>query len=190
MTGKPEDYKVYDQREDLHAAKYGGKRFPHFSNEGEKMNNRPDWPIEPPRATQAEEKVALAAMDREHQRKRNNASTHRCYETGMKGVPDCIKDTNGDVVLGLCMNCGRGEIELEMEPCDFSQAKVPVHLTKAEVHLLSKLVANAATMLLNTFKDSKTPFDLGPLAPLREKMLNVECAFSELARTGKPYDWS
>jgi hypothetical protein len=41
---------------------------------------------------------------------------HVLYETGDKDAPDCIKDRNGEVVLGLCRICGRGEIELE-EPC-------------------------------------------------------------------------
>lgn len=39
-------------------------------------------------------------------------------------APSVIKDSNGDVVLGLCKNCGRGEVELQ-EPCSVEmKAKV------------------------------------------------------------------
>jgi hypothetical protein len=41
---------------------------------------------------------------------------HELYETGDPEAPDIIKDRNGEVVLGLCKSCGRGEIELS-EPC-------------------------------------------------------------------------
>lgn len=44
------------------------------------------------------------------------AAQHDLYKTGDKDVPAVILDANGDVVLGLCRRCGRGEIELE-EPC-------------------------------------------------------------------------
>lgn len=44
-------------------------------------------------------------------------ATHDLYETGDKNVPSSICDSNGEVALGLCKRCGRGEIELE-EPCD------------------------------------------------------------------------
>jgi hypothetical protein len=41
---------------------------------------------------------------------------HVLYETSDADAPDVIKDRNGEVVLGLCRVCGRGEIELS-EPC-------------------------------------------------------------------------
>jgi hypothetical protein len=41
---------------------------------------------------------------------------HKLYETGDADAPDVIKDRNGEVVLGLCRVCGRGECEL-VEPC-------------------------------------------------------------------------
>ncbi len=41
---------------------------------------------------------------------------HVLYEKGDKGIPDQILDRNGDVALGLCKVCGKGEIELE-GPC-------------------------------------------------------------------------
>lgn len=44
-------------------------------------------------------------------------SEHDLYKNGDADAPDCIKDSNGEVVLGLCRVCGRGEIELK-EPCD------------------------------------------------------------------------
>lgn len=41
---------------------------------------------------------------------------HTLWKTGEPGVPDAILDSNGEVVLGLCKVCGRGECEL-VEPC-------------------------------------------------------------------------
>lgn len=43
-------------------------------------------------------------------------SDHVLYRTGDANAPSSIKDGNGDVALGLCRKCGRGERELE-EPC-------------------------------------------------------------------------
>lgn len=37
---------------------------------------------------------------------------HVLYVTGDEGVPSSICDGNGEVVLGLCKVCGRGEVEL------------------------------------------------------------------------------
>ncbi len=45
-----------------------------------------------------------------------NGSGHVLYETSDEDAPDCVKDRNGDVVLGLCRTCGRAEVELS-EPC-------------------------------------------------------------------------
>lgn len=45
------------------------------------------------------------------------AREHDLYKTGDADAPLVIKDRNGDVVLGLCRRCGRGEIEL-CDPCD------------------------------------------------------------------------
>lgn len=42
--------------------------------------------------------------------------THLLYETSDPDAPDCIKDRNGEVVLGLCRVCGKGESELS-GPC-------------------------------------------------------------------------
>lgn len=42
---------------------------------------------------------------------------HVLYKTGDKDAPDSIKDSNGEVVLGLCRICRRGESELEIS-CD------------------------------------------------------------------------
>jgi hypothetical protein len=44
---------------------------------------------------------------------------HVLYKTEDADAPAAIKDRNGDVVLALCRNCGRGEIQLEEHPnCD------------------------------------------------------------------------
>ena len=45
-----------------------------------------------------------------------NLKSHDLYETNDPNAPDSIKDSNGEVVLGLCRKCGRGESELT-EPC-------------------------------------------------------------------------
>jgi hypothetical protein len=37
---------------------------------------------------------------------------HNIYETGDHDAPEAIKDRNGEVVLGLCRRCGRGEADL------------------------------------------------------------------------------
>lgn len=42
--------------------------------------------------------------------------THDIFKDGDAGIPDCVKDRNGQVVLGLCKRCGRAECELD-EPC-------------------------------------------------------------------------
>jgi hypothetical protein len=47
----------------------------------------------------------------------DNGPGHDLYKTGDVDAPDVIKDGNGEVALGLCRKCGRGEIELT-EPCD------------------------------------------------------------------------
>ena len=44
------------------------------------------------------------------------SSAHILYEQDDTDAPSCIKDSNGDIVLGLCRVCNAGEIELE-EPC-------------------------------------------------------------------------
>lgn len=49
---------------------------------------------------------------------------HILYKTGDKDAPDSIKDDNGEVVLGLCRVCGRGECQLEVS-CDESPKPTP-----------------------------------------------------------------
>lgn len=46
-----------------------------------------------------------------------NGMTHLLYETGDEGAPAQIKDSNGEVVLGLCRRCGAAEIELDQQSC-------------------------------------------------------------------------
>lgn len=48
---------------------------------------------------------------------RANAATHDCYKDFDADAPDTIKDRNGEVVLAACRRCGRGEAQLEDEPC-------------------------------------------------------------------------
>lgn len=45
--------------------------------------------------------------------------THNLFETGDPDAPDCVKDRNGEVVLGLCRRCRKGEAELD-GPCNIS----------------------------------------------------------------------
>lgn len=44
------------------------------------------------------------------------ANPHNLYKTGDADAPEVIKDRNSEVVLGLCRDCGKGEIELD-GPC-------------------------------------------------------------------------
>ena len=41
---------------------------------------------------------------------------HEMYETSDADAPAAVKDSNGEVVLGMCRRCGKAEIELS-EPC-------------------------------------------------------------------------
>lgn len=41
---------------------------------------------------------------------------HRLYTTEDKDRPELICDRNGEVVLGLCRDCGSAEADLE-KPC-------------------------------------------------------------------------
>lgn len=59
---------------------------------------------------------------------------HDLYETGDADAPDVIKDRNGEVVLGLCKVCNKGEAELA-EPCaewTWTQAAPSVYVHKVQ----------------------------------------------------------
>lgn len=47
----------------------------------------------------------------------NTAVTHTLWKTGDEGVPPCVCDEHGDVVLAMCRDCGAAEIDLEYNPC-------------------------------------------------------------------------
>jgi hypothetical protein len=47
------------------------------------------------------------------------ATKHDLYKDGDAGLPEAILDRNGQVVLGLCKRCRRGEADL-VEPCVIS----------------------------------------------------------------------
>ena len=46
-----------------------------------------------------------------------NYVSHELFQTGDPGCPEQALDWNGEVVLGVCKNCGRVEAELD-EHCD------------------------------------------------------------------------
>jgi hypothetical protein len=48
---------------------------------------------------------------------RSGWDSHDLYQTGDPDAPQSIKDSNGEVCLGLCKKCGRAEVELS-EPCE------------------------------------------------------------------------
>lgn len=50
---------------------------------------------------------------------------HQLWTTSDKDRPEVICDCNGEVVLGLCKVCGRGEIELEENNGECPGKKVP-----------------------------------------------------------------
>lgn len=68
---------------------------------------------------------------------------HVLYETGDKDAPDVIKDRNGEVVLSLCRNCGRGEAELDDKVC-IGPAAVLLHRIKQQCDTLAKYSRSAA----------------------------------------------
>lgn len=53
----------------------------------------------------------------------SHETQHVLYKTEDKDKPDTITDINGEVVLGLCRVCGRGERELS-EPCTKRELKI------------------------------------------------------------------
>ena len=53
-----------------------------------------------------------------------NEPCHVLWKTGEVGVPSAILDRNGEVVLGLCKICGKGECDL-VEPCKPHPAPIP-----------------------------------------------------------------
>jgi hypothetical protein len=85
---------------------------------------------------------------------------HVLYKTGDADAPDVIKDRNGEVVLGLCRVCGRGEIELE-HPC--TPREHHVHVTGVAYVKPSKgaiaLTGPAATDVLAAVDAVKAAFE-------------------------------
>lgn len=57
---------------------------------------------------------------------------HLLYERDDPHAPACIKDANGDITLGLCRVCGKGEAEL-VEPCGHLWV-VAAHRREAELY--------------------------------------------------------
>ena len=55
----------------------------------------------------------------------HSSQTHVLFTSADRDAPDCIRDRNGEVVLGLCKICGRGEIELR-EPCNWGGQHHPI----------------------------------------------------------------
>lgn len=73
-------------------------------------------------------------------------NTHLLYETSDSDAPDCIKDRNGEVVLGLCKVCGKGESELS-GPCvpkseEVSMPALDPSAVKALAASLNKVMAD------------------------------------------------
>lgn len=57
------------------------------------------------------------------QREAHFLKQHVLYERGDADAPDVIKDRNGDITLGLCKICGKGEAEL-VELCEPSDSRI------------------------------------------------------------------
>ena len=68
---------------------------------------------------------------------KRNYVTHSLFETGDTACPEQAKDRNGEVVLGVCKNCGRVEVELA-EPCD----------RRKEIQRLKAVIAKCEEALL------------------------------------------
>lgn len=58
---------------------------------------------------------------------------HQLYRTEDADAPNCVKDSNGEVVLGLCRVCNQAEVELEPE-CPGNQSAL-IETLKASVLL-------------------------------------------------------
>ena len=67
------------------------------------------------------------------------ATAHDLYTDADSNRPDAICDRNGQVALGLCKKCGKGESELA-EPCTPPAAR---ELTDADIHSLFGMAHNA-----------------------------------------------
>ena len=55
---------------------------------------------------------------------------HVLYEAFDKDAPSSIRDSNGEVCLGMCKVCGRAEIQLDQQPeCTpwFNMEEAPTH---------------------------------------------------------------
>ena len=74
---------------------------------------------------------------------------HDLYETGDAKAPASILDRNGEVALGLCKRCGKGESELT-EPCAPSSTRAfPEEISDGIVRYLSSELRKQAHMLRN-----------------------------------------
>ncbi len=56
--------------------------------------------------------------------------SHDLYKTGDTDAPAVVLDTNGDVTLGLCRRCGKGETELAQPCVRITTAAPPAPLTQ------------------------------------------------------------
>lgn len=75
---------------------------------------------------------------------------HSIYKTGDVDAPAIVKDSNGDVVLSMCRNCGLGESELD-EDCKFISVSVNFsQFSKADLLYASKDIKRT----INTQKKS------------------------------------
>lgn len=68
---------------------------------------------------------------------------HILYKDGDNNIPEQILDSNGQVVLAMCKNCDKAEIELD-EPC----------LKRSKYHgCLRSKAPNGATHFSSEYKD-------------------------------------
>lgn len=105
-------------------------------------------------------------------------SSHDCFKTGDPDAPDYIKDGNGDVALGLCRRCGRGERELYDEFCISvkSVSEPTVTLRQGESYTLppSKFAVSIAAVPRQHDNDNplwRGPCGEGPLGGITQSML-------------------
>lgn len=78
-----------------------------YISQGVFASNFMDLPV---KVTRADELLAVT-------RHGTKDAAHVIYDKHDPDASDAIKDSNGDIVLGHCMVCGAGEIELE-QPCN------------------------------------------------------------------------
>jgi hypothetical protein len=120
---------------------------------------------------------------------KRNWESHDLYTDADKDRPDVICDSNGQVVLGLCKRCGRGEAELET-PCDKAKQEQGKPVAWSDAYDMIDLNSDADYAEYSKALDSiyTTPPQRKPLTDedldlICEKALFCRISFQQFARS-------